>query len=133
MIEEAKTKPINLPKPAEENREMVPGLRIIVRIHRTDEVGLEVEASILMTPSDRTPFNRINEELRRQFHDDMDRLMNDVNRIWNKSFRDQEQVLAELHEKNPLMGLLMKALGGEESPSPEELQKALDKNKPSGV
>ena len=86
MIEEAKTRPI-LPKPAEDDREMVPTLKITVRIHRTDGVGLAAEAHILMTPPDRSPFNRINEQLRRQFHDDMDRLMNDTNRIWNKTFR----------------------------------------------
>ena len=104
---------------------MVPGLRITVRIHRTDEVGLEVEATILMTPPSRRPFNRIDEVLRRQLHDDMDRLMNDTNRIWNKSFRDQEQVLADLEKENPLMGLLMNALNGVPVPT-GELQKALD-------
>ena len=55
----------------------------------------------------------------------MDRLMNDTNRIWNKSFRDPNQQLTELNDSNPFMGLLMNVLSGVPV-TKEELQKALD-------
>ena len=103
---------IQLPPQPQENREMVPGLHIQVLINRTDKVGMQVAAEFKMMNPDKAPFDRVTAELRAQLHGDLDRLMNDVNKIWNKSFRDQEQILKEMAAGNPLMAFLMQLQGG---------------------
>ncbi len=121
MIEQAK---VQLPGAAREDREMVPGLQIKILINRTDSVGMQVSADMKMMTPDGRPFDRVSNALRATMHDDLDRLMNDVNRVWNKSFRDQQKVMEELTEGNPLFAMLLSALGGMPV-DPSELKEAL--------
>lgn len=108
MIEQAK---LQLPGAAREDREMVPGLQIQILINRTDSVGMQVAADMKMVTSDKRPFDRVTNELRATMHEDLDRLLNDVNRVWNKSFRDQKVVMESLTQDNPLFAMLLQALG----------------------
>ena len=121
MIEQAK---VQLPGAAREDREMVPGLQIQILINRTDSVGMQVSADMKMVTPDGRPFDRITSELRATMHEDLDRLMNDVNRVWNKSFRDQKQVMEGLTKDNPLFAMLLQALG-QMPVDQSELQQAL--------
>jgi len=127
MINEPKIRPRRqwAPEPGamKEDREMVPGLRLQILINRTDNVGMQVAVDIKLGHGE--PFDRISSTLRASLHDDMDRLMNDVNRIWNKSFRGRTEIMKDLEENYPFAAALMKATGGIPD-TDSELQKKLE-------
>ena len=77
-----KLKTLTLPAP----RPKVPGLKVQILIERTDSMGRQVSAEMALMTGNKMPFDRINPELRQTMHNNLDRLLNDVNRIWNKTF-----------------------------------------------
>ncbi len=77
-----KLKTLTLPAP----RPKVSGLKVQILIERMDSMGRQVSAEMSLMTDNRMPFDRINSELRQTMHNNLDRLLNDVNRIWNKTF-----------------------------------------------
>ena len=68
---------------------VVPGLIVQILINRLDMVGQQVACGIKLVNPDQSPMDRITAKLRRRLHDDLDRVLNDTNKLWDESFRPQ--------------------------------------------
>ena len=80
-----KLKTLTLPVP----RHKVPGLKVQILIERMDSMGRQVSGEMDLMTGNQLSFDRINPELRQTMHNNLDRFLNDVNRIWNKTFNPE--------------------------------------------
>lgn len=92
--------------PGTNDREMVEELTVRMQFERFDSKGFQLVARLQVRREDRTPFDRVDQKLRQTLHEDLDRVLNDLNRNWNQI------MMGDAKMQDPFTQLLMKLTGG---------------------